>query len=99
MAAKFLASGPLRCGDTKRIMLPEICPKSFGTFEKQAPDLSFVLVYWHCPSGRRNQETLFFRLSGHRGPEKRARDLLDLPQTNKSHASSLSYFQFSVFLS
>ena len=32
--AKFRASRRLRIEDTKRIMLPEIRPKSFGTFEK-----------------------------------------------------------------
>jgi len=37
IAAKFRASRRLRFEDTKRIMAPEICPKSFGTFEKQAP--------------------------------------------------------------
>ena len=31
----------LRFEDTKRIMSPEICPRSFGTFEKQAPALRF----------------------------------------------------------
>ena len=35
--AKFRASRRLRFEDTKRIMSPEIHPKSFGTFEKQAP--------------------------------------------------------------
>ena len=35
--AKFRASRRLRFEDTKRIMSPEIRPKSFGTFEKQAP--------------------------------------------------------------
>jgi len=35
--AKFRASRRLRFEDTKRIMSPEIYPKSFGTFEKQAP--------------------------------------------------------------
>ena len=37
--AKFRASRRLRFEDTKRIMSPEIRPKSFGTFEKQAPEL------------------------------------------------------------
>ena len=37
ITAKFRASGRLRFEDTKRIMSPEIRPKSFGTFEKQAP--------------------------------------------------------------
>ena len=34
ITAKFRASRRLRFEDTKRIMLPEIRPKSFGTFEK-----------------------------------------------------------------
>ena len=38
ITAKFRASIRLRFEDTKRIMSPEIRPKSFGTFEKQAPD-------------------------------------------------------------
>ena len=37
ITAKFRASRLLRFEDTKRIMSPEIRPKSFGTFEKQAP--------------------------------------------------------------
>ena len=40
ITAKFRASRPLRFEDSKRIMSPEIRPNSFGTFEKQAPDLS-----------------------------------------------------------
>ena len=38
--AKFCGSRRLRFEDTKRIMSPEIRPKSFGTFEKQAPGLN-----------------------------------------------------------
>ena len=37
ITARFRASRRLRFEDTKRIMSPEIRPKSFGTFEKQAP--------------------------------------------------------------
>ena len=37
ITAKFRASRHLRFEDTKRIMSPEIRPKSFGTSEKQAP--------------------------------------------------------------
>ena len=37
ITAKFRASRRLRVEDTKRIMSPEIHPKRFGTFEKQAP--------------------------------------------------------------
>ena len=39
ITAKFRASRRLRFEDTKRTMSPEIRPKSFGTFEKQAPVL------------------------------------------------------------
>ena len=39
ITAKFRASRRLRFEDTKRIVSPEIRPKSFGTFEKQAPGL------------------------------------------------------------
>ena len=39
ITAKFRASRRHRFEDTKRIMSPEIHPKSFGTFEKQAPGL------------------------------------------------------------
>ena len=39
ITVKFRASRRLRFGDTKRIMLTEMCLKSFGTFEKRA--LSF----------------------------------------------------------
>ena len=37
IAAKFRASRRLRFEDTKSIRAPEMRPKSFGTFEKQAP--------------------------------------------------------------
>ena len=40
ITAKFRVSRRLRFEDTKRIMSPEMRPKSFGTFEKQAPGLS-----------------------------------------------------------
>ena len=39
--AKFRALRRLRCTDTKRIISPEMGPKSFGTFEKQAPEESY----------------------------------------------------------
>ena len=44
ITAKFRASRRLRFEDTKRIMSPEIRPKSFGTFEKRAPDPSTILT-------------------------------------------------------
>ena len=44
ITAKFRASRRLRFEDTKRIMSPEIRPKRFGTFEKQAPGLNQVAV-------------------------------------------------------
>ena len=40
ITAKFRASRLLRFEHTKRIMSPEIRPKSFGTFEKRAPGQS-----------------------------------------------------------
>ena len=40
--AKFRASRRLRFEDTKRIISPEIRPKSFGTFEKQAPGFESI---------------------------------------------------------
>ena len=39
ITAKFGVSRRLRFEDTKRIMSPEIRPKSFRTFEEQAPGL------------------------------------------------------------
>ena len=36
--AKFHASKRLRFEDTKKIMSPEMRPKSFGTFGKRAPE-------------------------------------------------------------
>ena len=38
ITAKFRASRRLLFKDTKRVMSPDIRPKNFGTFEKQAPD-------------------------------------------------------------
>ena len=38
ITAKFRASRSLRLEDTKRIMSPEMRPKTFRTFEKRAPD-------------------------------------------------------------
>ena len=46
ITAKFRASRHLRFEDKKRIMSPEIRPKSFGTFEKQAPGFALSLVFW-----------------------------------------------------
>ena len=47
MTAKFRASRRHRFEDTKRIMSPEIHPKTFGTFEKQAP-AQLELSQWTC---------------------------------------------------
>ena len=41
ITAKFRASRRLSFEDTKRIVSPEMRPKSFGTFEKQAPGVRF----------------------------------------------------------
>ena len=40
ITSKFRASRRVCFKDTKRIMSPKMRPKSFGTFEKQAPGLS-----------------------------------------------------------
>ena len=42
ITAKFRASRRLRFEDTKKIMSPEIRPKSFGTFKKRAPGYTTV---------------------------------------------------------
>ena len=48
ITAKLRASRRNRFEDTKRIMSPEIHPKSFfGTFEKQAP-AQWELSQWTC---------------------------------------------------
>ena len=44
ITAKFGASRRLRFEDSKRIMSPEIRPKRFGTFEKQAPGLRYSMA-------------------------------------------------------
>ena len=41
ITAKFRASRRLRFEDTKRMMSPEMRPKSFGTFEERVPRWSF----------------------------------------------------------
>ena len=41
ITAKFRALRRLRFEDTKRIMSPDIRPKRFGTFKKQAPGTTF----------------------------------------------------------
>ena len=40
--AKFDGLEPRRCDDIKGIVAPEIGPRSFGTFEKQAPGLHLI---------------------------------------------------------
>ena len=51
--AKFEGLEPRRCKDIKAMVAPEIVPKSFGTFEKQAPG-----VRW-CPHSRKSTNHLF----------------------------------------
>ena len=51
--AKFEGLEPRRCEDIKGIVVPDIGPKSFGTFEKQAPGACFSKV-----------PKLFVRISG-----------------------------------
>ena len=52
ITAKFPASRLLCFEDTERIMRPEMRPKSFGTFEKRAPELKRVLVLVLQSEGR-----------------------------------------------
>ena len=42
--AKFEGLEPRRCEDIKGIVAPEIGPKSFGAFEKQAPERNSTLT-------------------------------------------------------
>ena len=42
--AKFDGLEPRRLKDIKGIVAPEIGPKSFGTFEKQAPGLKMLQI-------------------------------------------------------
>ena len=48
ITSKFRASRRLRFEDTKRIMSPEIRPKSFGIFEKRAPGMNTWIVRIHA---------------------------------------------------
>ena len=48
ITAKFRASRRLRFEDTTSIMAPEMRPKSFGTFEKQAPDPMIMIRSRFC---------------------------------------------------
>ena len=49
ITAKFRASRRLSFEVTKRIMSPEMHPKSFGTFEKQAPGSMMNLISFIFP--------------------------------------------------
>ena len=61
ITAKFRASRRLSFEDTKRIMSPETRPKSFGTFEKQAPGPDWIPSFClHHPTRRRLCHTLLF---------------------------------------
>ena len=51
ITAKFRASRRLSFEDTKRIMSPEMRPKSLGTFEKQATDPVRFLDHQKCGTG------------------------------------------------
>ena len=48
--AKFCPSRRLRFEDTKNIILPEMLPKSFGTFEKRAPGICVLELLLLFPS-------------------------------------------------
>ena len=59
ITAKFRASRRLTFEDTKRIMSPEMHPKSFGTFEKQAPGASFPRTFRARKASRKTTTCLF----------------------------------------
>ena len=70
---KFRASRSLRFEDTKRIMSPEMRPKSFATFEKRVPwcpVYQSIFTYYNClsliPNGRygAKEHGLFHLLTG-----------------------------------
>ena len=58
ITATFVASRRLRLEDTKRIMSPEMRPKSLGTFEKRAPGMNCldVIVSGAAGMGKREKE-------------------------------------------
>ena len=45
MIAKFDVLEPRGCEDIKEILAPDICPKSFGTFEKQVLELNWYAQF------------------------------------------------------
>ena len=49
--AKFDGLEPLRCENIKGIVAPEIDPKRFGTFEKQAPERRIVVLFCDIVAG------------------------------------------------
>ena len=51
ITAKFRASRRLSFEDTKRIMSPEMRPKSFGTFEKKSPGFLVSVNSFHLNRG------------------------------------------------
>ena len=46
--AKFEGLEPRRCEGIEGIVVPDIGPKSFGTFEKQAPEKPIVKLQFAC---------------------------------------------------
>ena len=46
ITVRFRASRRLRFDDTKRIMSPEMSPKSFGSFEKRDPGIKLACAVW-----------------------------------------------------
>ena len=70
ITSKFRALRRLRFEDTKRIMSPEMRPKSFGTFEKQAPGLNCFNVTVSGVTGlgeRKDQSQVYSLVSSRNG--------------------------------
>ena len=51
ITAKFHASRPLRCKDTKRIVIRNP-PEKFRDFRETGPRPIFLVRLWYCPSGQ-----------------------------------------------
>ena len=62
--AKFEGLEPRRCEDIKGIVVPDIGPKSFGTFEKQAPGQDSIMQLHHALKITNSPLNVLFVFSG-----------------------------------
>ena len=61
--AKFDGLEPRCCEDIKGIVAPQIDPKSFGTFEKQPPGLTLLVLWVSCAALKAYRHCMFFLIS------------------------------------